>query len=56
MATYKAKYEQGVCRFCGCIDNKACPGGCVWMDKAHTLCSVCFDKIIEFLKGLKIVG
>jgi len=27
------------CRVCGCTDDKACPGGCRWMDAA--LCSRC---------------
>lgn len=31
----------GVCRLCGCTDERACPGGCSWVDETHTLCSSC---------------
>jgi hypothetical protein len=31
----------GQCRYCGCTDERACPGGCWWMDEAHTICSRC---------------
>ena len=27
------------CRVCGCTDNKACPGGCYWVE--DDLCSRC---------------
>jgi hypothetical protein len=30
---------QGVCRVCGCTDERACPGGCVWAEP--NLCSRC---------------
>ena len=33
--------EPGVCRKCGCTDEQACPEGCSWVDKKHTLCSAC---------------
>lgn len=29
----------GVCRKCGCTDDKACPGGCSWVEP--DLCSAC---------------
>lgn len=28
------------CRVCGCTDDKACPGGCVWAEP--DLCSRCY--------------
>lgn len=31
----------GICRYCGCVDERACPGGCTWADNAHTICSAC---------------
>jgi len=31
----------GVCRFCGCTDRAACPGGCAWVDEAASVCSTC---------------
>lgn len=31
----------GVCRVCGCTDDRACPGGCSWADARHTICSSC---------------
>ncbi len=32
-----------VCRVCGCTDDHACPQGCAWADKDHTLCTACAD-------------
>jgi len=32
----------GTCRACGCTDNRACPGGCSWVEP--DLCSACADK------------
>jgi hypothetical protein len=34
---------RGVCDICGCTDARACPGGCSWVNKEHTLCSSCLD-------------
>ena len=31
--------QPGVCRYCGCTENRACPGGCAWMDPQQTACS-----------------
>ncbi len=37
------RYVPGVCRNCGCVDRRACNGGCSWVDHAHTKCSGCFN-------------
>jgi hypothetical protein len=37
----KRRCKPGVCRRCGCVDSRACPGGCSWADETHTLCSQC---------------
>lgn len=34
---------RGVCQTCGCTDQAACEGGCVWTDATHTLCSNCTE-------------
>lgn len=31
----------GVCRFCGCSQWDACPGGCAWADHTATVCTTC---------------
>lgn len=31
----------GQCVYCGCTDERACPGGCAWVDENHTLCTRC---------------
>ncbi len=31
----------GICRFCGCVESKACAGGCAWTDDTETLCTAC---------------
>jgi hypothetical protein len=33
----------GTCRYCGCSDDRACPGGCGWVDEIHTICSACLE-------------
>jgi hypothetical protein len=41
----KKKPQAGVCRVCGCTDEKPCEGGCAWIDgPKETLCSACFDE------------
>jgi hypothetical protein len=36
-----ARIEEGIqrCRVCGCTDDRACPGGCYWVET--DLCSAC---------------
>lgn len=31
----------GVCRYCRCVDARACPDGCSWIDREETICSAC---------------
>lgn len=31
--------DGGVCKLCGCYDDRACPGGCSWV--RPDLCSTC---------------
>jgi len=31
------------CRVCGCTDDKACEGGCYWVEP--DLCSACVDRL-----------
>ena len=38
---------RGVCRYCGCTDDRACPGGCAWVDTAHTKCSACLERYLR---------
>lgn len=33
----------GICRYCLCVDERACEGGCGWVDEDHTICSACLD-------------
>lgn len=36
------------CRGCGCTDDRACPGGCAWVDDPSgegELCSACLIRI-----------
>lgn len=41
----RAVYMPGVCRECGCTDERACPGGCSWVEP--DLCSQCAEEIEE---------
>ncbi len=33
--------QAGQCLQCGCTDERACPGGCIWANVTATLCSRC---------------
>lgn len=33
--------EPGTCSVCGCDDDHACDGGCIWANADATLCSRC---------------
>lgn len=35
------KLQPGVCRECGCTEEKPCKAGCSWTDKTKTLCTAC---------------
>lgn len=41
----------GVCEFCHCTDERACEGGCAWVNDEHTICSVCVDDLGELVGG-----
>lgn len=33
--------QSGVCRVCGCTNDRACEGGCTWANHGRTVCSAC---------------
>ncbi len=37
--------DEPFCRVCGCTENKACPGGCWWVEEY--LCSSCKNKSLK---------
>lgn len=37
------RMRPGVCRFCGCTETRACPGGCSWANATRTVCSRCMN-------------
>lgn len=44
--------EGGVpfCRVCGCTDERACPGGCIWAES--NLCSRCARAVTAMARSL----
>jgi hypothetical protein len=38
-------FTPGTCAVCGCTDDRACPGGCWWINGSNTLCSECAFKL-----------
>jgi len=44
----------GECQACGCTDEHACPGGCVWANASATLCSRCAREAPE-LAGVELL-
>ncbi len=48
----------GVCVFCGCTDDHACEGGCLWVNVQHTLCSACvpssnLETLVQVCKAIQ---
>jgi hypothetical protein len=41
----------GVCRYCKCTDQRACPDGCSWIGAERTVCSnpLCVAKFKEYM-------
>lgn len=39
-----ADAEKGTCFVCGCREEKACDGGCEWIDEGQKLCSACAEE------------
>jgi hypothetical protein len=57
--------RSGVCRYCGCTDERACPEGCWWLEETHTVCTNkgCIEKhfaaakqVIRMLRELAQTG
>lgn len=44
--------SEPTCRFCGCTDLQACPGGCSWI--APEVCSACADKRPPLTKAAEV--
>lgn len=42
----------GPCTSCGCTEDRACPGGCVWVKQG--LCSACLQQQVEDLADLAL--
>jgi hypothetical protein len=49
----KDSTTSGVCRVCRCVDARACPSGCTWVNKSETLCSTC--TIFAYLARREVV-
>jgi len=45
----------GTCRVCGCTDDHACPEGCSWVDRDHTLCSACEGTTADVVYHLRYI-
>ena len=41
------------CRVCGCTDERACEGGCYWIDAEQTLCSSCAGTAADLAYSLE---
>lgn len=39
------------CRICGCVEDRACEGGCGWANAARDLCTVCAPLRCEAVNG-----
>lgn len=39
------------CRVCGCTDDQACDGGCVWV--GPDLCSACYELMVNVPESLR---
>ena len=43
---YRVRLGSGCCRMCFCTDSYACPDGCGWVNRSHTLCNRCYAKLL----------
>jgi hypothetical protein len=43
---YTVHPDEDMCQRCGCTDVFGCVGGCGWVNKEHTLCSRCFERML----------
>lgn len=41
--------ESGTCVGCGCVDERACPEGCSWVDASHLLCTACVARALDLM-------
>lgn len=48
----------GACRWCGCTYERACAGGCSWVNRQQTLCSGCepLDRAMRTSEGRKLIA
>jgi len=46
---------KGVCRVCGCTEERACEGGCYWVDSKKELCSACSIRGDEELEEKEVI-
>lgn len=40
----KVAGKPGVCRACGCTEDRACRGGCAWESDDRDLCTQCVER------------
>jgi hypothetical protein len=47
--------RSGVCMYCLCTDERACPDGCSWHNKEHTVCTTpaCVEAYKKRLEKVK---
>jgi|SRR5882672_4833513 len=48
--------KSGECRVCHCTDEFGCDAGCSWVDRAHTLCSLCTSTTADLHYTLWAIG
>lgn len=50
--------KTGVCRWCKCTEDHACPAGCSWANAQATLCSECvpLDKAMQTTRGRRLLA
>lgn len=44
---FAAGPKKGTCVLCGCVEAKACKGGCAWVDETELICTAHTEKEIE---------
>lgn len=51
------KPRSGICMYCLCTDERACPDGCRWVNPQHTVCSTpaCVDAWERYKASKKAV-
>jgi len=48
--------DEAACAVCGCTAERACPGGCYWVDSGEAMVDLCSQCVGKPLSGAELPG